>query len=215
MDYAIMSGGDVGPLGQDAVNQLHALFRWASKSKKGLLVFIDESEAFLGARERQDGGENAHIRHALNALLYQTGTQSRSFMLVLATNRPEELDAAILDRVDVSILIDIPVLPQRIRLVKLYLQNIVIKMAEESGKKSMFGSSSSKYNVEDECSSESNIASIAKKTDGFSGREISKLMISAQYAMLLDVNKCLTVKLLNEVLETKLKEHKQKHEYSS
>ena len=28
MDYAIMSGGDVGPLGEDAVNQLHSLFKW-------------------------------------------------------------------------------------------------------------------------------------------------------------------------------------------
>jgi ATPase family AAA domain-containing protein 3A/B len=214
MDYAIMSGGDVGPLGADAVTQLHALFRWAAKSKRGLLVFIDESEAFLGARERRDGNDNAHIRHALNALLYQTGTQSRSFMLVLATNRPEELDAAILDRVDVSILIDLPVLPQRVQLVKLYLQSIVVKMAEESGKKTLFGGSSSQYTVGDECSADSNIASIAKKTEGFSGREISKLMISAQYAMLLDPNKCLSAKLLNEVLGIKLKEHKQKHEYT-
>jgi len=38
MDYAIMSGGDVGPLGEDAVNQLHGLFKWAVTSKKGLLV---------------------------------------------------------------------------------------------------------------------------------------------------------------------------------
>jgi len=146
--------------------------------------------------------------------LYQTGTQSRSFMLVLATNRPEELDAAILDRVDVSILIDLPVLPQRVQLVKLYLQSIVVKMAEESGKKTLFGGSSSQYTVGDECSADSNIASIAKKTEGFSGREISKLMISAQYAMLLDPNKCLSAKLLNEVLGIKLKEHKQKHEYT-
>jgi ATPase family AAA domain-containing protein 3A/B len=29
MDYALMSGGDVGPLGKDAVTELHALFRWA------------------------------------------------------------------------------------------------------------------------------------------------------------------------------------------
>ena len=35
MDYAIMSGGDVGPLGEDAVNQLHGLFKWAASSKKG------------------------------------------------------------------------------------------------------------------------------------------------------------------------------------
>ena len=215
MDYAIMSGGDVGPLGQDAVNQLHALFRWASKSRNGLLVFIDESEAFLGARERHDGGENAHIRHALNALLYQTGTQSKSFMLVLATNRPEELDPAILDRVDVSIRIGIPALRERERLVKLYLENTVMKTADESGKKYLFGSTTNKYVVEDECASENNIKSISKKTEGFSGREISKLMISAQYAMMLSPEKCLTVKLLNDVLETKLNEHKQKHEYSA
>ena len=95
MDYAIMSGGDVGPLGEDAVNQLHGLFRWAARSRKGLLVFIDEAEAFLSARGKSSlsGVEKTHIRHALNALLYQTGTQSRSFMMVLATNRPEDLDA--------------------------------------------------------------------------------------------------------------------------
>ena len=95
MDYAIMSGGDVGPLGEDAVNQLHGLFRWAARSQKGLLVFIDEAEAFLSARGKSSlsGVEKTHIRHALNALLYQTGTQSRSFMMVLATNRPEDLDA--------------------------------------------------------------------------------------------------------------------------
>ena len=37
-------------------------------------------------------------RNALNALLYQTGTASQTFMLVLATNRAEDLDDAILDR---------------------------------------------------------------------------------------------------------------------
>lgn len=214
MDFAIMSGGDVGPLGQDAVNQLHALFRWASKSRKGLLVFIDESEAFLGARERQDGTENAHIRHALNALLYQTGTQSKSFMLVLATNRPEELDVAILDRMDVSIKIGIPALPQRIRLVELYFKKIVLAMAEESNKKTFFGGKGAKFTVDRECSSDKMVASIAKKTEGFSGREISKLMISAQYAMLLEPSKCLTVEIFNGVLDTKLKEHEQKCEYS-
>lgn len=35
MDYAIMSGGDVGPLGKDAVEEVNKLFDWANKSKKG------------------------------------------------------------------------------------------------------------------------------------------------------------------------------------
>ena len=81
MDYAIMSGGDVGPLGEDAVTQLHALFRWASRSARGLIVFVDEAEAFLSARGGVAVGDEVHRRHALNALLYQTGTQTKAFML--------------------------------------------------------------------------------------------------------------------------------------
>lgn len=34
MDCAVMSGGDVGPLGKDAVTELHGLFRWAAKSPR-------------------------------------------------------------------------------------------------------------------------------------------------------------------------------------
>lgn len=42
LDYAIMSGGDIAPLGSDAVSQLHALFEWSKTSQKGVLIFIDE-----------------------------------------------------------------------------------------------------------------------------------------------------------------------------
>jgi len=50
MDYAIMSGGDVAPLGSSAVSQLHEMFDWAQGSRKGLLLFVDEADAFLGRR---------------------------------------------------------------------------------------------------------------------------------------------------------------------
>ena len=85
MDYALMSGGDVGPLGNDAVTQIHNLFRWARYSKKGVLLFIDEAECFLGDRGKIAMTEAAH--NALNALLYNTGTERKDFMMVLATNR--------------------------------------------------------------------------------------------------------------------------------
>ncbi len=48
LDYAILSGGDVAPLGGGAVTQLHDTFDWAERSRKGLLLFIDEADAFLG-----------------------------------------------------------------------------------------------------------------------------------------------------------------------
>ncbi|KAL6993569.1 hypothetical protein U1Q18_011683 [Sarracenia purpurea var. burkii] len=47
LDYAMMTGGDVAPLGPQAVTKIHEIFDWARKSKKGLLLFIDEADAFL------------------------------------------------------------------------------------------------------------------------------------------------------------------------
>ncbi|KAG9137643.1 hypothetical protein Leryth_011377 [Lithospermum erythrorhizon] len=47
LDYALMTGGDVAPLGAQAVTKIHQLFDWAKKSNRGLLLFIDEADAFL------------------------------------------------------------------------------------------------------------------------------------------------------------------------
>lgn len=54
---------------------------------QGLLLFIDEADAFLG---RRSDAMSEGLRGALNAMLYRTGDQSRDFMVVLATNRPGE-----------------------------------------------------------------------------------------------------------------------------
>lgn len=35
MDYAILTGGDVAPLGRDGVSAIHKVFDWAQSSKKG------------------------------------------------------------------------------------------------------------------------------------------------------------------------------------
>jgi len=40
-----MTGGDVAPLGSQAVTKIHQLFDWAKKSNRGLLLFIDEADA--------------------------------------------------------------------------------------------------------------------------------------------------------------------------
>lgn len=41
LDYAIMSGGDVAPLGGGAVTQIHEMFDWAERSQKvGLALGI-------------------------------------------------------------------------------------------------------------------------------------------------------------------------------
>eukprot|EP00854_Cymbomonas_tetramitiformis_P013507 gene13507-15968_t len=72
LDYAVMTGGDVAPLGGAAVTQLHELFDWAQTSNKGMLLFIDEADAFLGTRSKEGGGKSEGVRAALNALLSRT-----------------------------------------------------------------------------------------------------------------------------------------------
>ena len=212
MDYAVMSGGDVGPLGEDAVTQLHSLFKWASKSRRGLLLFIDEAEAFLSSRSGM-GADDAHLRHALNALLYQTGTQSRQFMMVLATNRPEDLDSAVLDRIDISMRIGLPDENQRNALLRLYMQLHVVKESLRlQSRWSLWNLfvSRTKVKVDENCLSKERMQILAKKTNGFSGREISKLMIAVQYAMFLSNDGVLTTDLFEATVQAKLKEHQEK-----
>ena len=45
-----MTGGDIAPMGREGVTAMHKVFDWASSSKKGVLLFVDEADAFLRKR---------------------------------------------------------------------------------------------------------------------------------------------------------------------
>lgn len=124
MDYAIMSGGDVAPMGRDGVTAIHKMFNWANTSRRGLLLFVDEADAFLRKRSSESMSED--LRSSLNAFLYRTGDQSNRFMLILASNTPEQFDWAIQDRIDELIGFNIPTLSERERLVRLYFDKYVL-----------------------------------------------------------------------------------------
>ena len=76
------------------------------------MLFIDEAECFLQSRDA-GGRMGEEVRSALNALLHQTSSQSTKFMMILATNRPEDLDAAMLDRIDDALEFPLPAFEQR------------------------------------------------------------------------------------------------------
>lgn len=79
MDFAIVTGGDVAPMGRDGVTAIHKVFDWAQTSRKGLLLFIDEADAFLRKRSSETISED--LRAALNAFLYRTGEQSDKYVM--------------------------------------------------------------------------------------------------------------------------------------
>jgi len=171
LDYAVMSGGDVAPLGAKAVTQLHELFDWAASSRKGVLLFIDEADAFLARRGGPVGGAE-EVRAALNALLYRTGSPSSRLALVLATNRPADLDAAVLDRVDEALEFPLPAEGERLALIQLYLGQYL--GAGAGGAPAI--------QLERDLDAEA-LKEAARATVGFSGRELAKLMLSVQAAV--------------------------------
>ena len=224
LDYALMTGGDVAPLGADAVTRIHELFDWASTSRRGLLLFIDEADAFLAKRS---GGVAASetapgVRAALNALLYRTGELSRDVVLVVATNRPEDLDAAVLDRMDEALEFGLPDAEARQRMVRLYFDKLIARgedAGDDAPAQGLLGAmgigkggkrGGGKKGIPIAVSADVDDAAlkaVAEQTEGFSGREIAKMMASVQGEVYGSNAPELTLDILRGVVSHKVAEH--------
>ncbi|VDI55172.1 ATPase family AAA domain-containing protein 3A/B [Mytilus galloprovincialis] len=198
MDYAIMTGGDVAPMGKEGVTAMHKVFDWANTSRNGVLLFVDEADAFLRKRSKEMISED--LRATLNAFLYRTGEQSNKFMLVLASNQPEQFDWAINDRLDEMVEFDVPTLEERERLVRQYFDMFVLKPAAE-GKRRL---KVAEFDYSAKC------AEIAAIAEGLSGREISKLGVAWQAAAYASDDGILTEKMIDERVQDTIKQHAKK-----
>eukprot|EP01039_Chlorochromonas_danica_P006414 gene6414-7071_t len=196
LDYAIMTGGDIAPLGKDGVTEIHKIFDWASTSRKGVLIFVDEADAFLRKRSTERISED--MRNALNAFLYRTGEASDKFMIVYASNQPEQFDWAINDRIDEMVEFGLPSYNERVRMIGQYIEKYLKNPIKGSVQISLFD-----YDIE-------LVESIAHATEGFSGREISKLAIAWQAAAYGTADATIDKKLFMQVLEDSLESKRQK-----
>merc|ERR1719265_92817 len=126
LDYAIMSGGDLGPLGKDGAHELHKLFEWANNSRRGLVLFIDEADSFLRRGRSGDGrGMSEDARNALSVFLHHTGSENPKLAVILATNVPSVLDRAVLDRMDEEFEFPVPAEPQRLAMLQMFMNQYV------------------------------------------------------------------------------------------
>ena len=193
LHYAIMTGGDVAPLGKDAVTEIHKLFDWANTTNKGVLIFVDEADAFLRKRSTERISED--MRNALNAFLYRTGEASYKFMIVYASNQPEQFDWAINDRIDDMVEFRLPSFDERLRMITQYIDSFLLNPPKGSRPITVL-------DVD-----EALLRSFATSTDGYSGREISKLAIAWQAAAYgtadAQIDKELMIQVLNESKNSK------------
>ncbi|XP_062960365.1 ATPase family AAA domain-containing protein 3 isoform X2 [Cynocephalus volans] len=198
MDYAIMTGGDVAPMGREGVTAMHKVFDWANTSRRGLLLFVDEADAFLRKRATEKISED--LRATLNAFLHRTGQHSSKFMLVLASNQPEQFDWAINDRIDEMVSFDLPRQEERERLVRMYFDKYVLKPATEGKQRLKLA----QFDYGKKCSE------IAQLTEGMSGREISQLAVAWQAMAYASEDGVLTEAMVDARVQDAIEQHQQK-----
>lgn len=218
MEYAVMVGSDIAPLGPTAVSEINTLFDWAEKQSSGIVLFIDEADAFL--RSRKGGDISEYMRHSINSFLYRTGTPSEKVVIVLATNNPEQLDDAIHDRIDEIVGFKLPTLNER----RIMLFHYLVKYCQPPSsfkdkagfiwkypRSLIFG----KKLISNEGVTKEIIDEIAEKTEGFSGREITKMVIAWHDAAFTLPDACLTPDLMFKILERFHLQHKLKKNWTA
>jgi len=217
LEYAVMVGADIAPLGPMAVQELNKLFDWAEKQPNGMILFIDEADAFLRSRKGDDISEP--MRHTINSFLYRTGTPSEKVVLVTATNNPDQLDEAVHDRIDEVVGFNLPNENER----RIMLFHYLVKYCQPPSGFSEKAAFVWKYPrslyhgkklIRMEGVSKEIIEKIAKDTEGFSGRELTKMVIAWHDAAFTLPDPVLSPELMTRVLEKFHLQHKLKENWT-
>ena len=217
LEYAVMVGSDIAPLGKDAVTELNKLFDWAESQPNGMILFIDESDAFLRNRGNLDMSED--MRHSINSFLYRTGSPSDKVIVVMATNTPDQLDSAVHDRIDEIVNFNKPTVSERQTMLYHYLVQYC-QPPETQYQKLMFlyryprSIFTGKKLIRMEGVSHDVVERIANQTEGFSGREIMKMVVAWHDAAFTTPELALTPVMMERIFEKFKLQHKLKDTWS-
>jgi len=134
-----------------------AVFTLASKISP-CVIFIDEVDCILGRRENH--GEHEAMRKIKNELMMMWDglktKQNERVLVLAATNRPFDLDEAVLRRLPRRLLVDLPDTENRLKILKVILKN-------------------------EDLSTSVDLNEIARMTEGYSGSDLNSLCIAAAY----------------------------------
>ncbi|KAK4120780.1 AAA-domain-containing protein [Parathielavia appendiculata] len=141
-------------VGQSEKN-VQALFSLARRLAP-CVIFLDEADALLAAR-RSGAGRAAH-REVITQFLREwdglTGSPAGKYFIMVATNRPFDLDEAVLRRLPRKILVDLPLTPEREAILRVMLK-------------------------EETLAPDVDLAALARETELYSGSDLKNLCVSA------------------------------------
>lgn len=190
MAWAMMSGSSFAKFkGGEGIEALDKLFAWADR-ERGLLIFIDEADSFLGKREKMD--PNSMDYKILTNFLNYTGIPSKKFMLVFATNHKSNLDSAMYERIHDYVHVPLPTYEERVRILELYKKKVLMSI-KENGKAFVESVTEHLDNQK--------IAEIATKTDGFAGRGLEALINAILVGAAVSDHGLVSVEVIDEAVE--------------
>ncbi len=139
-----------------------AIFTLAKKLSP-CVVFIDEADAIFGSRSGSSSNRTSH-RELINQFLREwDGMDDLSAFIMVATNRPFDLDDAVLRRLPRRLLVDLPVERDREAVLKIHLKNEVLDPSVS-------------------------LASLASQTPLYSGSDLKNLSVAAALACVREEN---------------------------
>ena len=148
-----------------------------------------------------------YLRHCVNGFLYRTGTPSDRVIVVLATNNPEHLDGAVHDRIDEVVGFTKPSFEERRAMLRHYLMKYSsepvtmmekLQFVYQHPRSLLYSKKLVKRG--DDFTAEL-IDDIGRLTDGFSGRELNKMVVAWHDAAFAQPDAVLTADLMYKVLD--------------
>ncbi|KAJ5716121.1 hypothetical protein N7493_008032 [Penicillium malachiteum] len=139
-----------------------AIFTLAKKLSP-CIVFIDEADAIFGSRSGSSNSRSSH-RELINQFLREwDGLDDLSAFIMVATNRPFDLDDAVLRRLPRRLLVDLPTEQDRLAILKIHLKGEQLDPTVD-------------------------LPNLAKRTDLYSGSDLKNLSVAAALACVREEN---------------------------
>jgi len=179
--YVTLSGGDVLSryinASAENINELFAEARALAAEAGGALIFVDEIDSVLKAR--QSTNQHAEDRKVVNEFLTQIEDIGEDNVLFVgATNVYDELDAAALSRFDKELFVGLPDEPTREAIIDTHLSDRAHTVGEED------------------------IAALAADTGGYSARDLTQIVVDAARRTLIDPDaEAITAEVCRDAVE--------------
>ncbi|KAK3072936.1 hypothetical protein LTR53_005894 [Teratosphaeriaceae sp. CCFEE 6253] len=140
-----------------------------AKKLSPCVVFIDEADAIFGSRSSGGGNRNTH-REIINQFLREwDGMDDHGVFIMVASNRPFDLDDAVLRRLPRRLLVDLPVAKDRESILGIHLKHELLDPSVALGQ-------------------------LAEQTPLYSGSDLKNLCVSAALACVREENELAVAK---------------------